>query len=113
MPERPPSIDLLDGTNENGAAWEPTLISAISDGAQTEIQGTLNNAAAPNTTFILDFYASLAANEAQAYLGSTTVTTDGSGFVAFTARVSVAVTDGKRITATATNERAGSTSDVE
>ncbi len=83
----------------------PVLTSAVAGVGTTTINGTLNSA--PNTTFALDFFANYACDplgngEGAQYLGSTTVTTDGSGNASFAAAVAATVT-GHYLTATATD----------
>lgn len=83
----------------------PVLAYAI-PGATTQIVGTLNSTA--NTTFTLDFYASTAADpsgtgEGQRYLGSATVTADGSGNATFNFTLAAATTASEVVTATATD----------
>jgi hypothetical protein len=90
----------------------PVLSGALL-GASTGIAGSLNSL--PNTTFIVDFYASAAADpsgsgEGQRYLGSTTVATDGSGNVSFSLFLAAATATGEVITATATDPN-GNTSE--
>ena len=65
----------------------PTIVSAIRSGGITFINGSLSSAA--SSTYTLRFYASAAADpsgfgEGQTYLGSTSVTTNGSGSASFT-----------------------------
>src|SRR5262249_46197582 len=83
----------------------PVLIKAIG-GASTIIQGTLNSTA--SRTFTIDFFASPACDatgngEGQTYLGSTNVTTDGSGNASFTTTLSVMSTGVATATATDAN----------
>ncbi|MDP1835614.1 MAG: Ig-like domain-containing protein, partial [Chlamydiales bacterium] len=95
----------------NGLQNYPIITSAIPSGGNVTVSGTLNSTA--NATFNVDIYASTAADpsgfgEGQVYVGSTTVTTNGSGNGAFSL---VYVDVGKLyITATATNST-GSTSE--
>ncbi len=69
-------------TNENQLQNFPVLSSASMSGANVTVTGTLHSTA--STSFDIDFYASTIADgsshgEAERYLGSTTVVTDGSG----------------------------------
>ena len=102
-------IAVNDGTND--AQSTPTLTSAVSDGITTTVVGSLSSFTA-NKTFTLEFFASASTSpgeEGETYMGSTVVTTDNLGTANFTAALSVGVTNGAIITATATND-AGSTS---
>ena len=118
-------IDLLgtDGVNANDAGDPdtgsnnlqnfPVLASVISGGANTTIQGTLNSTA--NTQFTVEFFANPACDasgngEGQTFLGSTSVTTDGSGNAAISATLAVATSAGQAVTATATDP-SGNTSE--
>jgi hypothetical protein len=76
------------------------LVNAVS---ASSVQGTLNSES--STLYTLDFYASTNCGtsgygESEIYLGSTQVTTDGSGDASF--NYSVSVPSGKKVTATAT-----------
>ena len=78
-------------TGANNLQNFPVLSSVSSSGGNTVITGTLNST--PNTTFALDFYSSPRADtsgygEGKTYLGSTSVTTDGTGNVSFSATLS-------------------------
>jgi parallel beta-helix repeat protein len=96
-------IDLLSGANGNQAA--PVLASALTNGSSTlTVNGTLNSTA--STTFRLEFFSntscdSSGAGEGETYLGTTNVTTNGSGSASFNTGLSGAVAWGKSITATA------------
>jgi hypothetical protein len=82
----------------------------VSDGITTTVVGSLSSTA--NKTFTVEFFASDSSSpggEGEVYMGSAVVTTDGAGNADFTATLSVGVTAGAIITATATND-AGSTS---
>ncbi len=81
----------------------------------TRIHGKLNSA--PSTTFDLDFYSNPACSnfpheflEGQTYLGSSQVTTDGSGNASIDVTLPVVTEVGARISATATDP-AGNTSE--
>ncbi|QDS96627.1 hypothetical protein FF011L_54390 [Roseimaritima multifibrata] len=117
-------IDLdLDGVGTNDAGDVdsgantgqnyPLLGSAIFSGGSVTIEGAFDGIA--NQTLTIDFYKAdvdlSGYGEAEAYLGSTTVTTDGTGQGTFT--FSQAVTNfnvGSTVTATAT-DAAGNTSE--
>ena len=95
----------------NGAQNYPILISAgpaAAQGSGTHITGVLNSTA--STIFEIDFYSNPAcANrpqeflEGEEYIGSTQVTTDGSGDASFDITLPVSVDTGARIAATATD----------
>src|SRR5262249_2316231 len=99
--------DAGDGdTGANDLQNFPVLRSAVTSSTGTTVQGAF--AATPNTTFILDFYASAAADpsgfgEGATFLGSRAVTTSAFGFANFTFTFTTAVPAGQSITATATD----------
>jgi titin len=98
--------DAGDGdTGPNNLQNFPALTAAV-PGATTQVSGTLNST--PNTTLTLDFYASSVPDpsghgEGQRYLGSATVTTDGSGNATFSVTLAAASSQGEVISATATD----------
>jgi photosystem II stability/assembly factor-like uncharacterized protein len=97
-------IELVNGGNNNQPA--PVLSSATTTGSSITIQGTFSGTA--NTSYALDFFANPTANpsgagEGQQFLGSASVTTNGSGTVSFTVTFTVAVPQGEAISATATS----------
>ncbi len=106
--------DPLDAdTGPNNFQNFPVLTAAV-PGASTSIAGTLNSL--PNTTFVLDFYASTTADpsgygEGQRYLGFITVTTDGSGNASFSTILAATTSLGEVISATATDP-SGNTSEM-
>ena len=101
----------------NGYQNFPIVSSATSlaPGSGTRIQGVLHSAA--TMTYDLDFYANPACSsfpreflEGETYLGSSQVTTDGSGTGAFDVTLAATIEAGARISATATDPT-GSTSE--
>ncbi len=97
----------------------PLITSAVSSSTDTSVNGTFSESAQPNTEITLDFYANPAAadpsgnGQGETWLGSTTVTTDMNGNVAFTADLATAALGslaGQWITATATDPN-GNTSE--
>jgi hypothetical protein len=90
-------------TGENEHQNYPILLSA--DG-NLVIDGTLNSQS--NTEYTLDFYGSSSCDpsgygEGQVYLGSDSVTTNGSGNASFITNLSVSPPAGSSVTATATD----------
>jgi hypothetical protein len=91
----------------------PVLTDTDLGGGVTLVSGTLDSA--PNSTFTLDFYANTLPDpsgygQGQTYLGSTTVTTDGSGHANFTTAVVAAPAGQQFVSATATDS-VGNTSE--
>lgn len=84
----------------------PVLTSATSSGGTTNITGTLNSA--PNSMFRVEFFASdpdplgLPA-EGQQFLGSANALTDANGNAILNSSLSVSVSNGRIVTATATD----------
>lgn len=100
--------DAGDGDDgPNGLQNFPLLTSAMRSGGKTTIQGTLNST--PNSTFLLHFYVSSAADpsgngEGQTYLGVQDVTTDDGGNVTFSADLDALAPMGQAVvSATATD----------
>ena len=93
----------------------PVLGSAVVNGTQVTIQGTLNSTA--NSTFVVEFFASPAADspsgfgEGQTFLGSATVNTDGSGNATINSIVTASGISGQFISATATHQSNNETSE--
>ncbi len=91
-------------TGSNGIQNFPILNEAVLRNTTTEIHGTIQTLA--NAAFTLDFYGNDAADtsgngEGQTWLGSADVTTDATGFAAFTANVDA--TAQRFVSATATD----------
>jgi hypothetical protein len=105
-------------TGANGFQNFPILISAgpaLAGGSGTHVVGVLNSTA--STTFDVDFYSNPACAgrpqeflEGEDYIGSTQVTTNGSGNATFDVTLPFTVENGARISATATDP-AGNTSE--
>ena len=101
-------------TGPNNLQNYPFLTSASSAGGNTAIGGTLNST--PSTAFRIEFFSNTTLDGSgygpgETFLGSTTVTTDGSGNAPFTVNTGSATASGKFITATATNNVTGDTSE--
>jgi hypothetical protein len=93
----------------------PVISSVVYGASHTTVTGLLNSTA--DTTFEIDFYWNAACSnfpreylQGENYLGSTQVTTDGSGNAPFDVTTLPAVANGSRISATATDP-AGNTSE--
>lgn len=91
-------------TGANNLQNFPVLTSAVRNGGNVAIAGTLNST--PNQTFRIEFFNTnnldaTGYGEGQTYLGATDVTTDGNGIATFD--VTLAVTGIEFITATATD----------
>ena len=103
--------DLGDGdTGPNGLQNFPIITSAVASLVEggTTITGRLNSA--PDTQYTIDFYSNPACigrpqalREGLTYLGSTQVTTDGSGNANINAVVPSSIEPGGNVTATATD----------
>jgi parallel beta-helix repeat protein len=116
------TINDLGDTDDhaNGLQNFPVLSSVETDGSGTiSITGTLNTNGL-NQVYRMELFASAVPDgsdhgEAERYLGSISVTTDGSGNVSFSENILVTVTVGEFISATATidldNGNYGSTSE--
>ncbi|MCB9464731.1 MAG: hypothetical protein H6682_13650 [Candidatus Eisenbacteria bacterium] len=101
-------------TGGNGLQNFPEIMTATASGASIEIQGSLRSLASRD--FTLDFFASEECDangygEGRLYLGSSVVTTNGAGDADFTVVLPAVVEDGWVVTATATLEPLGATSE--
>lgn len=93
-------------TGPNNLQNFPIVTSAASNASTTTVGGTLNSEA--SKTYRLEFFSNSACDpsgngEGQAFLGSTSATTDGSGNANFTASLQTPSTVGHVVTATATD----------
>ena len=93
---------------DNKSQNYPLLISAAPNGGGTHVTGVLDST--PSTMYGVDFFADPGCVsrthdffEARVYLGSTSVTTDGSGHGTFDLDLPVAIQVGDPVTATATD----------
>jgi hypothetical protein len=113
--DHPDGVTLNDSsghTGPNNFQDFPVLTSVISSSTNTWITGTFSEAAEPNTTITLDFYANASKDasgygQGQTWLGSSTVTTTATGNASFTVNLAVSNLAGEWITATATAPNAG------
>jgi len=99
--------DADTGAGNNGQNY-PIITSVAYGASSTTVDGFLSSA--PSTSYDLDFYASPVCSrrpqdlpEGQTYLGTTTVSTDGSGQATFHGVFPTAVANGSPITGTATD----------
>jgi hypothetical protein len=101
-------IELIDGGNHNQPAPVLTSIQAVVSG--TTITGTVQGT--PSTPYTIQFFSNpVSGPEGKTFLGQISVTTDGSGFAAFAANLTVSLNPTQPfITATATSA-AGDTSE--
>ena len=83
------------------------VLKSVTTGNPTHVQGLLHST--PSTVFDLDFYSNAACSnfpreflEGETYLGSSQVTTDGTGVGSFDVSLPVATAPGARISVTAT-----------
>ena len=111
FPSMPLANDAGDGDGGNNNQQNfPVLSTAATNGIDSiTIDGTLNSTA--NSYFRIEFFASAVADgsghgEGQTYLGYANVATDGSGNATINANLSVEVSDGAVISATATKSDA-------
>ncbi len=99
----------------NHAQAAPTLTGAVGGGTGSNVQGSLTSIA--NTSFVIQFFSSLVADpsgfgQGQTFLGSTTVTTDPiTGSAIFSVSLSSGLAVGTFVTAMATNQTTGDTSE--
>ena len=94
-------------TGANDLQNFPVLTAATSGGGSTTISGTLNSK--PNTVYRLDYYSNASCDpsgygEGERFLGTASVTTDGSGNATFASTYPVDVAVGRQMTATATED---------
>ena len=102
------SVTANDPGDTDGHQNFPNVASAVSEGAGVRVIGELDSAA--SSTFDLDFYENPACSrfpqdflEGQTWLGTTPVTTDGSGHASFNVLLTpAAIAPGAQVTATAT-----------
>jgi CSLREA domain-containing protein len=88
---------------------KPIIRSAKTVSGKTTIKGKLNSN--PNKTYTIEFYSNPKGNEGKKFIGETSVTTRRDGLRSFTFTPSRAVAVGKTITATATRNSTGDTSE--
>jgi hypothetical protein len=91
------------------------ILQSVTPGATTHVAGKFNSQ--PSTTYDLDFYVNPACSnfprellQGETYMGSTQVTTDGSGHAAIDVTIPFATNPGERVSVTATDP-SGNTSE--
>jgi hypothetical protein len=87
----------------------PVLSSAKTISGTTTIEGTLNSR--PRELYTIQFFSSPSGEEGQTFIGSKSVFTDASGNASFSFSPTTAVAVGRQITATATRQATGDTSE--
>lgn len=88
----------------------PVLTSAKTGGGKTTVKGKLNSR--PNSGYQIQFFSNPSGtDEGKKFIGQKSVTTDGSGNATFTFSPSSKVAVGQTITATATKNTTGNTSE--
>lgn len=120
-------IDLLGGsggvapndpgdgdTGGNALQNYPELSAAVASGSTVTVQGMLDST--PNRSFTLEFFAGQDCDpsgfgEGEVFLGATTVSTDDTGLAAFNAALAASVSPDAIVTATATSDSTGDTSE--
>jgi hypothetical protein len=111
----PTPNDPLDAdVGANGLQNFPELVSAERQGSSVHVVGTLSSS--PLDDFTVEFFASPACDPSgfgpgETFLGSTSVTTDAAGNASFDVTLPASVAVGAVVTATATIEPAGQTSE--
>ena len=97
-------------TGPNGLQNKPVLSSAKNSSTKTTITGTLNGGR--EVTYLIRFFSNPSGtDEGKTFIGQKSVTTTSSGNVTFTFSPASKVAAGRTITATATNESTGDTSE--
>ncbi len=91
-------IDLTGVANDLQAS--PVITNAFGTGTSTVVQGKLNSTA--SSSFFIDIYRNLTGSQGQFYLGTVSVTSDGSGNASFAYTNYSGNYTGQAITATAT-----------
>ena len=97
-------------TGPNNLQNKPVLTSAKTVSGLTTIKGTLNSR--PNQPYELQFFSNPSGgDEGKKFIGKKSVSTDGSGNATFTFKPATPVLVGRTITATATRNATGDTSE--
>ncbi len=106
----PTSNDLGDpDAGPNNLQNRPSLASARNASGKTTVKGSLNSTR--NQDYTVRFFSNPTGNEGKRFIGQKIVTTDGSGNVPFGFVPNKAVAVGQTVTATATKNSTGDTSE--
>ncbi len=100
------SVDGSNNMSTNHGQQSPVLATGVL-ALGTTIAGSITST--PNTSFVIEFFSS---PDSRDFVGSTTSTTNGSGFVSFNVTIPAIVRGGRSITATATSLATGDTSEI-
>jgi len=102
--------DLNDAdAGSNALQNKPVITSAKTSDTATTVKGRLNSGS--GTFFTIQFFSNPTGNEGRTFIGQTTVSTDASGNVSFVFKPKKRVPVGQKITATATRNFTGDTSE--
>lgn len=93
----------------NNLQNKPKILSATNSAGKTTVEGSLNST--PNKTFLVQFYSNPSGNEGRTFLSQKNVTTNANGVASFTQVPANAVPVGQTVTATATANATGDTSE--
>jgi hypothetical protein len=96
-------------TGSNRLQNFPVLSSAKTISGTTTIEGTLNSR--PRELYTIQFFSNPSGDEGQTFIGQKVVSTDASGNATFSFSPTTAVAVGRQITATATRNSTGDTSE--
>jgi hypothetical protein len=107
--------DIMDADlGANGLQNFPDIASASSSGSTTTIEGTLQSS--PNQDYIIEFFSNPQCDasgygQGKVYLGSSTISSDGSGLASFSVSLATQTDEEEVVTATATRVLTGETSE--
>ncbi|MCC7292301.1 MAG: right-handed parallel beta-helix repeat-containing protein [Phycisphaerales bacterium] len=107
--------DNMDGdSGGNGLQNFPVIGEALSNGSSVAVSGTFNSL--PGRSYSLEFFANTVCDgtghgEGEIFLGQTRLTTDGAGNASFSAMLQGAAAPGEFLSATATDDSIGDTSE--
>jgi hypothetical protein len=106
----PTANDAGDGdAGANRLQNKPVISSAKTVSGKTTVKGTLNSR--PNESYTVQFFSSPSGNQGRTFVGQKITKTDSAGKASFTFSPSGKVATGQRVTATATRNNTGETSE--